>query len=183
METTYIKYSNLENYILTEVRKTFLKLGYLSAFDFFCIIIWKSNRAKSKIANRLLTNNSTLEKSVKDLSNQIFLAKSDKEKLRVLISGFGFRLPISSAILTLLYPDSFTIYDVRVCNTFPHFKGLDQLKFEKLWVRYYEFIEAVKNYGSQNLSLREKDKLLWGKSFYEQLNKDLKTNFKQNKDL
>lgn len=41
-----------------------------------------------------------------------------------------------------------------------------------------EFI-AVREYEPKNISLRDKDKLLWGKSFYEQLNKDIKFKFKK----
>lgn len=181
METEYIKYYDLENYILNDVRTKFLNHKFLNSFDFFCIIIWKANRAKSKIAERLLKFNSNLELSVKDLTNNIYNAKDDKEKLKVLIKDYGFRLPMASAILSLLYPDNFTIYDIRVCDTFPNYKGLDNLTFEKLWVGYCNYIDSVKNYSSQILSLRDSDRHLWGKSFFEQLNSDLATNF--NKDL
>lgn len=34
---------------------------------------------------------------------------------------------MSSAILSLLYPDNFTIYVVRVCDTLTEFKGLDKI--------------------------------------------------------
>jgi hypothetical protein len=164
---------------LTDVKDYFSKSGFLNSFDFFCIIIWKANRAKSKIANRLLTINPDLDEGVKDLTNEIYKANDNKEKLKILIEDFGFRLPMASAILSLLYPDHFTIYDIRVCDTFPNYKGLDNLIFEKLWVGYQNYIEDVKNYDTQNLSLRDKDRLLWGKSFYEQLNSDLKTKFKK----
>lgn len=50
MQTEYLKYYDLENYILTDVRANFKANGHLNSFDFFCIIIWKANRAKSKIA-------------------------------------------------------------------------------------------------------------------------------------
>lgn len=179
METDYLKFYDLEKYILTDVKDNFSKDGFLNSFDFFCIIIWKANRAKSKIANRLLTFNPDLNEGVKNLTNKIHKATEDKEKLKILIKDFGFRLPMASAILSLLYPDQFTIYDIRVCDTFPNYKGLDDLIFEKLWVGYRNYIEDVKNYGTQNLSLRDKDRLLWGKSFYEQLNSDLKTKFKK----
>ncbi len=87
---------------------------------------------------------------------------------------------MSSAILSLLYPDNFTIYDVRVCDTLTNVKGHDATtNFEKLWLGYKNYIDNVKKYEPQNLSLRDKDRFLWGKSFYEQLNRDLKNNFKK----
>ena len=178
MTTQHIKYYDLENYVLTDVRDSFDRNGHLTAFDFFCIVIWKANRAKTKIAQRLLNYNPDIEKSVKDLTSKIFSATEDKQKLKVLIDDYKFRLPMSSAILSLLYPDNFTIYDVRVCDTLTNFKGLDNTtNFEKLWIRYMDYIESVRNYEPQNLSLRDKDRFLWGKSFYEQLNKDLTNNF------
>jgi len=180
MQTEYLKYYDLENYILTDVRANFKANGHLNSFDFFCIIIWKANRAKSKIANRLLKADSNLDRVVRGLTSKIFVAEDNKEKLRLLMEDYGFRLPMASAILSLLYPNDFTIYDVRVCETFPEYKKLDNLIFENLWKGYCNYIESVRNYGSQKLSLREKDRLLWSKSFYEQLQKDIKSNFNRN---
>lgn len=178
MTTSYLEYYDLENYILNNVRDGFDQNGYLTAFDFFCIVIWKANRAKTKIAQRLLSYNPDIEQSVKELTSKIYLATSDKQKLKILIGEYKFRLPMSSAILSLLYPDKFTIYDIRVCDTLTNFKGLDNTNnFEKLWLQYNNYIDSVKKHEPQNLSLRDKDRFLWGKSFYEQLNNDLKTNF------
>ena len=178
MTTSFMKYYNLENYILTDVRNNFNKEGYINAFDFFCIIIWKANRAKTRIAQRLSNRNHDLEQSVRELTSKIFKATDQKEKLEVLLVDYGFRLPMSSAILSILYPDSFTVYDVRVCDTLNNFKGLDnKSNFDELWRGYEDYINCVRAYGPQNLSLRDKDRLLWGKSFYEQLTKDIKSKF------
>ncbi|MBX2950997.1 MAG: hypothetical protein KF870_00725 [Leadbetterella sp.] len=182
MMIDYIKYYDLENYILTDVRNNFRRDGYLTAFDFFCIIIWKANRAKTKIAERLLKdkNGHDIEQIVKDLTGKIFSATDDKAKLKVLFVDYGFLLPMSSAILSILYPDNFTVYDSRVCETLKDFKGLANISnFEKLWTGYKDYLESVKKYEPQNLSLRDKDRLLWGKSFYEQLSRDLKNNFQK----
>lgn len=157
-----------------------MQTEYINSFDFFCIIIWKANRAKSKIANRLLKINMNLDQGVRDLTSKIFVAKENREKLRILLEDYGFRLPMASAILSVLYPVYFTIFNVRVCETFPKYKRLDNLIFENLWKGYCSYIKSVRNYGTQNLSLRDKDRLLWGKSFYEQLLKDIKCNFKLN---
>lgn len=176
----YIKYYNLENYILTEVRENFTTAGYLSAYDFFCIIIWKANRSKTKIAQRLLKYNPDIEQSVKDLTHKLYVAKENKDKFRVLIEEYCFRLPMSSAILSMLYPEIFTVYDARVTDTFTRFKGLDNTtNFERLWLGYIDYIEVVKLYDPQGLSLRDKDRYLWGKSFYNQLNNDLLSEFQK----
>ena len=178
MEELQLKLYNTENYILTDVKDFFLQNGYLNTFDFFCIIIWKANRAKSKIANRLLNFNSNLDESVKELTTKIYQAETEKQKLNVLIVDFGFRLPMASAILSLLYPEKFTIFDIRVCDTFPEYKGIENLKFENLWSKYCQYIQSVRNYGKLKVSLRNKDRILWGKSFQEQLENNIKSNFK-----
>ncbi len=179
METDYLKFYDLEKYILTDVKDNFSKNGFLYSFDFFCIVIWKANRAKSKIANRLLSFNPDLNEGVKNLTNKIYKATEDKEKLKILIKNFGFRLPMASAILSLLYTENFTVYDIRVCEIFPQYKGLDNLTFEKMWEGYKNYILSVRNYGPKHLSLRDKDRLLWGKSFFDQLSSDIKSNFKK----
>jgi len=48
------KYADLERYIFEEVSPRFESTQRISAFDFFCIVIWKANRAKSRVAARLL---------------------------------------------------------------------------------------------------------------------------------
>ena len=100
----------------------------LSAFDFFCIIIWKANRAKSKVALRLISHggNTThdLNAIVEKLTTAIANALDDKARMRILIEEWEFRLPMASAILTVLYPDSFTVYDVRVCDELQSHHGV-----------------------------------------------------------
>lgn len=178
INTSTLKYYDLEKYILTDVRNNFNCNGHLNAFDFFCIIIWKANRAKTKIAQRLIKRNPDLEQSVLELTSKIFKASNEKSKFEVLYTDYGFRLPMASAILSILYPDSFTVYDVRVCETLTKFQGLDNTgNFDKLWLGYEEFIKSVRAYGPTDLSLREKDRLLWSKSFSEKLTSDIKSNF------
>jgi hypothetical protein len=180
MEKLYLKLYDLENYIFTDARANFFGNGFLEAFDFFCIVIWKANRAKSNVSNKLLNYNPDLDQSVKNLTGRIFQAKEDREKLRILIKDFEFRLPMASAILSVLYPETFTIYDIRVCETFPDYKNIQSLNFEKLWNNYSDYILSVKNYGDGNLSLRDTDRFLWGKSFSDQLKSDITKKFKKN---
>jgi hypothetical protein len=47
-------YYDLETYLFETVSPRFAEEHSLTAFDFFCIVIWKANRAKSKIARRLV---------------------------------------------------------------------------------------------------------------------------------
>lgn len=162
----YLKYYWLEKYLFEDVHKNFNERGYLTPEEFFCIVIWKSNRAKTKIKRKLLKLGN-LNTIIKNITNQIFETSDSQEKLNVLLKKYNFALPMATAILTVLYPKDFTIYDVRVRK---------QLKTKEIYgIRRYfkEFLPKVKKISVQR-SLRDKDRELWGKSFYEDLKKFLK---------
>ena len=101
-----------------------------------------------------------------------------KERLRYLWGDWGLRLPMASAILTVLYPDDFTIYDTRVCDAIKGFHSTgSRSDFERLWAEYVDFRAAVEQAAPKALSLRDKDRYLWGKSFYDQLRRDVEREF------
>lgn len=177
----YRKYYHLERYLFDEVTKSFQKNSTLSAYDFFCIVIWKANRAKSKVAERLLSqDHSDLSQAVSALIGNIAKAQGEKARMKVLVSDWGFRLPMASAILTVLYPNAFTVYDVRVCEVLGNYRSAQyRTNFDALWSEYEGYIDAVKKAVAENYELREKDRWLWGKSFSEQLQEDIKANFKK----
>ena len=168
----YKKYYNLESYLLTEVKSNFKTNGFLTAEEFFCIIIWKANRSKSKIRTKLqrLFKTSDNDEAVKKLTQAVAHAKTPEEKLKYLISECCFRLPMASAILTVLYPEEFTVYDVRVCDMLKGFHDLqNKINFETIWHGYLEFKDAVIKVAPEEESLRDKDRWLWGKSFHKDL--------------
>lgn len=184
----YLQLYHLEEYLFGIVRPSFHRDGYLSAFDFFCIVIWKANRAKSRIAKRLLaTHPGTLNDIIRELTEQLHEKNDDEGRLRVLVKGWDFLLPMASAILTVLYPERFTVYDVRVCEslatrtTGSHRARLDNLadktSFDTIWPRYQNYMKAVANEAKHLPTLRDKDRYPWGKSFSDQLVKDVKSGF------
>ena len=180
MVVHYTNYYDLENYILSDVGRSFRNHGQLNAFDFFCIIIWKDNKIKTKVARQLLARNSDIEKSVNELTRKIYSADSDRQRLWILIHEYKFRLTMASAILALLYPDNFTMYDPRICNTLKKNNRLAAIEnFDTLWRGYSEYIQCIRNYGPQHLSLRDKNRLIWGESFYNKLVGDLQGAFKR----
>lgn len=181
METDYNKFYNLESYIFNDIKERFREEKSIGAFDFFCIVIWKANRMKSVIARGLLSANTgkTLEEIIRKLTNDIYKAQDGKLKLKVLMEdgNYKFRLPTASAILSAFYPYDFSVYDFRVCETLTDFKTLNNIdKFDILWSEYEKYIEAVRNLNPACL-LRDNDRFLWGKSFYNHLDKDIKNNF------
>jgi hypothetical protein len=165
-------YYDLDTYLFGTVSGRFAEKGKLEAFDFFCIIIWKANRAKSKIARRLMSSGiySDLDAAVGALTSMICAQSSPKERLRVLIENWRFLLPMSSAILTVLYPKDFTVYDIRVCEILGDFGWVkNKSRFDEIWEGYSRYIDAVKSAAPSILSLRDKDRWLWGRSFYNGL--------------
>ncbi len=113
----------------------------------------------------------SLEPVIKKISEQIHDEKDYKKKLKILIDQWKFRLPMASAILTVLYPEDFSVYDYRVIEQL----GMNDFTGRKNQIESYfsEFLPKVQEYGLGK-SLRDKDKYLWGKSFYNGLVRFLK---------
>jgi hypothetical protein len=54
----------------------------------------------------------------------------------------------------------------------------NRTNFNNLWQGYQAFKDAVVKKTPKDLTLRDKDRFLWGKSFSDQLKKDIKNRFK-----
>lgn len=177
---SYGQYYDLESYLFKTVRDRFREQGFLDAFDFFCIVIWKANRSKSKIARSLMKKGfDRLDTAVEALTSGLAKQNSDEGRFRLLFDEWGLRVPMASAILTVLYPENFTVYDVRVCDIIGDFHNLQYLaSFDSVWLRYQDYMRAVMRAAPDGFTLREKDRYLWGKSFYEQLRRDIKNTFR-----
>jgi hypothetical protein len=124
----YLRYYDLETYLFEEVHNRFRSERSLSAFDFFSIVIWKANRAKSRIAKRRLAKypqqGADLNAIVRRLTGSLFNAETHSERLRILLEDLGLYLPIASAVLAVMWPDYFTVYDYRVCEQLGRFQEL-----------------------------------------------------------
>lgn len=89
---------------------------------------------------------------------------------------------IRVAALTVLYPDEFTIYDIRVYGVLGDFEWVqNKPRYDELWDGYSKYITAIGKATPAELSLRDKDRCLWGKSFYEQLQHDIERKFTSDK--
>jgi len=172
--TDYLKFYDLEHYLFTEVSGRFRRTGILSSADFYMIIIWKANRAKSRIRNRLSKHEGGFAGAVEALVTAVRDADGPAERMEILMKTWGFRLPMASAILTVLYPHEFTVYDTRVCEQLGAFEGLGDRQFsDTLWDDYCSYMAVVSRAAPSGLSLRDKDRFLWARSFYEGVMKEL----------
>jgi len=177
MTEDYLAYYNLEAYLFEVVRPRFHSQGELDAFDLFSIIIWKANRAKSKLARRLARKAGTLEEAAKQFTSDLFRAESAKARLLLAMEKWGFYLPMASAILSVLWPEEFTVFDVRVCDELDKFHALGNAKSDRVWPGYCDYCKAVAREVPGPLTLRDKDRYLWGRSSANQLVQDIAREF------
>ena len=178
----YISLYHMEQHLFSVVGPQFRDKGDLSAFDFFCIVIWKANRAKSRVALKLLSRDTNARRDlgaiVHDIAAALHAAPTPRERLRILVKDWDFRLPMATAILAVLWPHEFTVYDVRVCDALAaHHNLSNKTNFSNLWSGYVKFKEDVQTKAPAALSLRDKDRHLWSKSFAKQLRNDINTLF------
>ncbi|MCP2015921.1 hypothetical protein L1280_003104 [Deinococcus sp. HSC-46F16] len=169
-----LAYYDLERYLFETVSRKFAEGEEVTTFDFFCIVVWKSNRAKSRVAARLMNRNADLDAAVRQLVGEVREAEGNRARLKVLLQAWQLRLPMATAILTVFCPEDFTIYDYRACEQLGDFADLaDRTDFDRLWEGYERFVAAVHAAVPGELSLRDKDRALWGRSFSQQLKRDI----------
>jgi hypothetical protein len=85
---------------------------------------------------------------------------------------------MASAILTVLYPNDFTVYDVRACDQVKGFHTLAaRQNADSLWRGYLDFKQAVERATPKRLSLRDKDRFLWARSRHDDLVSSIRRRF------
>lgn len=183
MTDDFLRYYELETYLFEDVASKFKERGKLDAFDLFSIIIWKAERAKSKLAKRLIAKAGNLDLAAEQFTTALFRPNTPMQRLIVARDDWGFYLPMASAILSVLWPEDFTIFDFRACEQLvslggADFSGIDNINStKKLWPKYEEYREAVKRAVPQYGTLRVKDRFLWGRSAALQLKADIANGF------
>jgi len=180
----YRVYHQIETYIYDDVGYRFRSGQPINAHDFFCIIIWKANRAKSKEYTRLMLRRLQGERTIDDVITRVVLslrqATNARERINILLNDFGFRFPIATAILSVFYPEDFTIYDVRVAGELGNLPDPGAVRDNnERWNRYSRYLDGVRQCCHDNNlpSLRDADRWLWGRSVCLQLNDDLERGF------
>lgn len=170
----YLQFYDLERHLFSKVHRTFHQEGCLNAFDFLLIVRWKSNRRKDLVIARLLENGGMdLNRGASCLTRQVHQASNHEERLAILM-GPGIGLPMATAILTVLYPEDFTVYDQRACNALGGFSNIgSRTNPARIWEGYKEYREAVREHTPGHLSLRDKDRWLWAKDWVEQLEREI----------
>lgn len=168
--------AHLEKYLSDQVGPHFRETGKIAPEDFWLILIWKANRAKNNERRRFeRIGAGTFEGAVEEIADALWAANSLDARLGVLMGKWKMKLPTASAVLTILYPDNFTVYDIRVCDQLGAFHELAGRRFSgKLWSEYLRFVAAVEVAVPSHSRLRDKDHHLWGLSLMSQVKADLR---------
>ena len=142
----------------------------LSKHDLLLILKWKLGRIKDSNSETVADDNmATINQAVEDAGN----ANSDIQALKALVSVPGIGLAAASAILTVCYPEKFTIIDQRALETldlFPSKLREDERKEYKTddWSPadyVQEYLPKVRDCSQRwRRSLRDADRALWGLS-------------------
>ena len=179
-ELNYLEYYDIEKYLFSKVHKRFHQDGCIGAFDFFSTVSWKSNRPKGIIRDALHERCQDLDQAVQSLTRDIHDATDHKNRLYILLDVRGIRLPMATAILTIFYPNYFTVYDRRICNQLGDFSSLASRSRVMIWEGYKEFRqavreEAIRKGAPKRLRLRDMDRWLWALDVANQLKKECYT--------
>ena len=190
----YLNYYWLEKY-LDEGCSNFQNNECLSAEEFFLIVEWKNPKHGRRYLSYLT------DKDIGTLTGNIYLAgkisdnASRKNRLEILLNDGkknrrGIRLATASAILTILYPTEFTVYDVRVRKQLRK-HGLWQeepdekppfgdITYDKDVVNKYleKYLPAVNSLREEGMSLRDCDRALWANDWLEDLREWMKNRHK-----
>ncbi|HUF28728.1 MAG TPA: hypothetical protein VMM18_17235 [Gemmatimonadaceae bacterium] len=181
MDRSFEKQYDEERYLFDSVGPRFRQEGSLGAYDLFAIVRWKANRAITRVALRIShVADGDLETAARELTRDLASAHSPRERFVLMSEKWGLRLPMASAILAVLYPEQFTVYDIRVCSALNAFHGIGNLsKPDVRWGRYQEYITAVNRAAPASLSLRDKDRWLWARSRHQDLERLIARDFRK----
>jgi hypothetical protein len=160
-----IVYYNPEIHLFPALARSFSETGRLDPEALYLILDWKAPRARTRHLRRLVEIAGSFDAAARGIAADLGTAAGSEQRMHVLLTKWGFRLSTASAILTVLYPDTFTVYDTRVCETLGDFHQLDHRKgwSPDTWVGYERFIAAARAAAPSGLSLRDCDRWLWGK--------------------
>jgi hypothetical protein len=159
--------------LFPDLEERFARTGQLTGEELYLVLDWKSPRARAKHVHRLAQGRSFAEAAIM-IGNHLYVAASDNDRLRILMTVWRFPLPTAAAILTVLYPNIFTMYDVRVCDALGHFHELAHRRWSsRTWSDYEMFVSAVKRAAPADLSLRDADRWLWGADKQKTMARDL----------
>jgi hypothetical protein len=160
-----LAYYNPEANLFPALAERFAGTGELRGSELYLILDWKAPRARTRHLRRLVGKANTLDTAARQIGRDLREAIGPEQRMGLLLTKWGFRLPTASTILAVLYPDTFTVYDLRVCTVLRDFHQIADMKWSReMWSRYQGFVATVRAAAKSGLSLRDCDRWLWGKN-------------------
>lgn len=148
----YIELYNTENYLFTVVGPRVKARGYFLFDEFYKICMWKSARQKQ----RYIKNKDSIEK----ISKEAFSEKDEKRKMETLCLLDGVSIPTASALLTIVYPESYAVIDIR-CLEMLKKMNCDFGKYPSLNI-WLEYLDTMREWATENsVTPRELDMALF----------------------
>ena len=167
-----LAYYSPEMHLFPALAQSFAETGQLHPEALYLILDWKGPRAKH--LRRLTRIARTFNTAARRIGADLHGAAGPEQRLGVLLTRWDFSLSTASAILAVLYPDTFTMYDIRVCNALGDFGRLGNKKWSaEMWQEYQRYVAAVRSKAPPGLSLRECDRWLWGRDKREAMRAEL----------
>jgi hypothetical protein len=167
LAVNYIEFYNEETLLFEKIGPEFQRGKDPSVIDFETLLAWKSDRPGDAHWMRLSNICTTIEDAVAGLCADIRSAENHEARLNVLMRKWGFLLPTAATILTVFYPEFFTMYDERTRRQ-TSTENWSQRRFTpKLWKHYCEFKDKIIALASPGLTLRDADRYVMGKDTYE----------------
>ena len=125
---------------------------------------------------RRLAKGRTFFQDADDPARTVYGAPNDEYRLKLLVGKpWDFALPTATANLAVLYPDRFTVNDIRVCDALGDLHRLGSRRWSKRsWVEYGRFTAAVRSAVPGRLSLRDADRWLWGQNKRRAIRRELR---------
>jgi hypothetical protein len=153
-------YYDLDDYLFNRVTKRFTQRRTLSDFDFYVIITWKANRMTTTVKKGLQADGIRPSQ----LMSEVFDIDDDRDKMRRLDRIPGIGMPIASAILTVCYPDRFTVLDYRAWDTLRDYGRVVQKKMPTGLSGYFDdYLPVCMRLAEESgMPLRMLDRALWG---------------------
>ena len=158
-----LAYYSPETRLFPALEQSFTETGQFHPEALYLILDWKAPRARTRHLHRLTNIAGTFDAAARGIGAGLYTATGPEQRLGLLLTKWGFLLPTASAILVVLYPNTFTMYDIRVCNVLGDFSKLGSMKWStEQWLGYQRYIAAVQAAAPSGLSLRDCDRWLWG---------------------
>ena len=127
-----------------------IRNGDYSLQQLATIFKWKTNgRGKSR-----LMRNDALD--VEDALRLACAARAPRSAIAVLVGLHGVAVPVASSIMTVIYPDRYTVIDFRALEALGRRNDDHSISF---YVGYLNYCHELAN--AWNMTLRQLDRALW----------------------